>query len=113
MAFRVDPDVALWKLDEPALVGHWQEMSQVSGAVKRAVDADGRTDRPFCAYRTCESRTCPEEYREQVPTRDAAIVEHVPREPEKYADILRRLSSTRLARLLGGACTQRLESMPE
>lgn len=39
-AFRADPDAALRGLDEPALLDEWQEVPEVLGAVKRAVDAD-------------------------------------------------------------------------
>ncbi len=45
VAFRADPDAALRKLDEPALIDEWQEVPQVLGAVKRAVDANSRPGR--------------------------------------------------------------------
>jgi predicted AAA+ superfamily ATPase len=45
VAFRADPDAALALLDEPALIDEWQEVPEVLGAVKRAVDADGRPGR--------------------------------------------------------------------
>jgi predicted AAA+ superfamily ATPase len=40
VAFRADPDVALGRLGEPALLDEWQEVPGVLAAVKRAVDAD-------------------------------------------------------------------------
>lgn len=44
-AFRADPDVALGRLEEPALLDEWQEVPGVLAAVKRAVDADPRPGR--------------------------------------------------------------------
>jgi predicted AAA+ superfamily ATPase len=43
--FRADPDVALGGLHEPVLLDEWQEVPEVLGAVKRAVDADPRPGR--------------------------------------------------------------------
>lgn len=44
-AVRADPDAALRRADEPALLDEWQEVPEVLGAVKRAVDADSRPGR--------------------------------------------------------------------
>jgi predicted AAA+ superfamily ATPase len=44
-AFRADPDAALALLDEPALIDEWQEVPEVLGAVKRAVDDYSRPGR--------------------------------------------------------------------
>lgn len=38
-AFRSDPDAALRNLEEPVLLDEWQEVPEILGAVKRAVDA--------------------------------------------------------------------------
>lgn len=43
--FRADPDVALAARAEPALLDEWQNVPEVLGAVKRAVDMDGRPGR--------------------------------------------------------------------
>jgi predicted AAA+ superfamily ATPase len=43
--FRADPDAALRLFSEPILLDEWQEVPEVLGAVKRAVDADGRPGR--------------------------------------------------------------------
>lgn len=40
-----DPDAALRRVSEPVLVDEWQEVPQVLGAVKRAVDDDPRPGR--------------------------------------------------------------------
>ena len=40
-AFRADPDAMLRRFAEPLLLDEWQEVPEVLGAVKRAVDADG------------------------------------------------------------------------
>jgi len=40
VAFRADPDAALGRLAEPALLDEWQSVPEVLGAVKRAVDDD-------------------------------------------------------------------------
>jgi predicted AAA+ superfamily ATPase len=45
IAFRSDPDAALRELEEPVLIDEWQLVPGVLGAVKRAVDADGRPGR--------------------------------------------------------------------
>ncbi|SBW29159.1 putative ATP/GTP binding protein [Candidatus Protofrankia californiensis] len=44
-AFRADPDTALRALPEPVLLDEWQEVPDVLGAVKRAVDDDPRPGR--------------------------------------------------------------------
>lgn len=44
-AFRADPDAALRVRAEPVLLDEWQEVPEVLGAVKRAVDADSRPGR--------------------------------------------------------------------
>lgn len=44
-AFRADPDAALRVRTEPVLLDEWQEVPEVLGAVKRAVDVDGRAGR--------------------------------------------------------------------
>lgn len=44
-AFRADPDAALAAFGEPVLLDEWQEVPEVLGAVKRAVDADFRPGR--------------------------------------------------------------------
>lgn len=44
-AFRADPDAALGALAEPILLDEWQEVPEVLGAVRRAVDADGHPGR--------------------------------------------------------------------
>jgi len=44
-AFRADPDAALRTAREPVLLDEWQEVPEILGAVKRAVDADGRPGR--------------------------------------------------------------------
>jgi predicted AAA+ superfamily ATPase len=44
-AFRADADVALAAFDEPVLLDEWQEVPEVLGAVKRAVDDDPRAGR--------------------------------------------------------------------
>lgn len=44
-AFRADPDVALRGLAEPVLLDEWQEVPEVLGAVKRAVDTEPRVGR--------------------------------------------------------------------
>ena len=44
-AFRADLDAALRTASEPVLLDEWQEVPEVLGAVKRAVDADGRPGR--------------------------------------------------------------------
>lgn len=41
-AFRVDADAALSRMDQPALIDEWHLVPDLLGAVKRAVDADGR-----------------------------------------------------------------------
>jgi predicted AAA+ superfamily ATPase len=41
-AFRVDADAALARMDRPTLIDEWHLVPEVLGAVKRAVDADGR-----------------------------------------------------------------------
>jgi uncharacterized protein len=43
--FAADPDVALADRAEPVLLDEWQDVSEVLGAVKRAVDADARPGR--------------------------------------------------------------------
>ena len=40
-----DPDAALRRLPEPILIDEWQEVPQVLGAVKRAVDDEPRPGR--------------------------------------------------------------------
>ena len=44
-AFRADPDAALAAQQEPVVLDEWQEVPDVLGAVKRAVDADPRAGR--------------------------------------------------------------------
>lgn len=44
-AFRADPDAALRALPEPVLLDEWQEVPDLLGAVKRAVDDDPRPGR--------------------------------------------------------------------
>ena len=44
-AFRADPDAALRLFAEPLLLDEWQEVPEVLGAVKRAVDKDSRPGR--------------------------------------------------------------------
>ena len=44
-AFRADADVALAAFDEPVLLDEWQEVPEVLGAVKRAIDDDPRPGR--------------------------------------------------------------------
>jgi predicted AAA+ superfamily ATPase len=44
-AFRADPDAALAWMSEPVLLDEWQEVPDVLGAVKRAVDRDSRPGR--------------------------------------------------------------------
>jgi predicted AAA+ superfamily ATPase len=44
-AFRADPDAALEARTEPVLLDEWQEVPEVLGAVKRAVDDDGHPGR--------------------------------------------------------------------
>jgi uncharacterized protein len=44
-AFHADPDAALRTLREPALLDEWQEVPEILGAVKRAVDTDSRPGR--------------------------------------------------------------------
>lgn len=44
-AFRADPDAALGALAEPILLDEWQEVPEVLGAVRRAVDTDGHPGR--------------------------------------------------------------------
>jgi predicted AAA+ superfamily ATPase len=44
-AFRADPDAALATMDEPVLLDEWQEVPELLGAVKRAVDDDRRPGR--------------------------------------------------------------------
>ena len=43
--FRADPDAALRTRLEPALLDEWQDVPEVLGAVKRAVDAEPRAGR--------------------------------------------------------------------
>lgn len=43
--FRADPDVALASRAEPALLDEWQDVPEVLGAVKRAVDSESRPGR--------------------------------------------------------------------
>lgn len=45
VAFKADPDAALRGLTEPVLLDEWQEVPEVLGAVKRAVDRDSRPGR--------------------------------------------------------------------
>ncbi len=45
VAFKADPDAALRGLIEPVLLDEWQEVPEVLGAVKRAVDRDSRPGR--------------------------------------------------------------------
>ena len=45
VAFRADPDAALRGLAEPILLDEWQEVPELLGAVKRAVDAEARPGR--------------------------------------------------------------------
>lgn len=42
---RADPDAALRRATEPVLLDEWQEVPEVLGAVKRAVDDDPRPGR--------------------------------------------------------------------
>ena len=44
-AFHADPDSALTTRAEPALLDEWQDVPEVLGAVKRAVDADSHAGR--------------------------------------------------------------------
>jgi uncharacterized protein len=44
-AFRADPDAALRELPEPVLLDEWQEVPELLGAVKRAVDTEPRPGR--------------------------------------------------------------------
>ena len=44
-AFRADPDAALRTRPEPALLDEWQDVPEVLGAVKRAVDSESRAGR--------------------------------------------------------------------
>ncbi len=44
-AVRADPDAALRRVSEPALLDEWQEVPEILGAVKRAVDDDPRPGR--------------------------------------------------------------------
>jgi uncharacterized protein len=44
-AFRFDPDAALSSMPEPVLFDEWQEVPELMGAVRRAVDADPRPGR--------------------------------------------------------------------
>ena len=44
-AFRADPDATLRGLAEPILLDEWQEVPEVLGAVKRAVDVEARPGR--------------------------------------------------------------------
>lgn len=44
-AFEADADSALAAMDEPILLDEWQAVPQILGAVKRAVDTDGRPGR--------------------------------------------------------------------
>jgi uncharacterized protein len=44
-AVRADPDAALRRSEEPVLLDEWQEVPEVLGAVKRAVDDDPRPGR--------------------------------------------------------------------
>jgi len=43
--FRADPDAALSRLPEPALLDEWQEVPEILGAVKRMVDDDPHAGR--------------------------------------------------------------------
>lgn len=45
VAFRADPDAALRAFPEPILLDEWQEVPEVLGAVRRAVQADGHAGR--------------------------------------------------------------------
>ncbi|HVA24914.1 MAG TPA: ATP-binding protein, partial [Chloroflexota bacterium] len=45
LAFRADPDAALRALPEPILLDEWQEVPDILGAVKRAVDLDSKRGR--------------------------------------------------------------------
>jgi predicted AAA+ superfamily ATPase len=44
-AFRYDADAALAAMPEPVLLDEWQEVPELMGAVRRAVDADSRPGR--------------------------------------------------------------------
>jgi predicted AAA+ superfamily ATPase len=44
-AFRADPDAALAGQEEPVLLDEWQEVPEILGAVKRAVDSNPRPGR--------------------------------------------------------------------
>lgn len=44
-AFRADPDAALRTLAEPILLDEWQQVPEVLGAVRRAVEKNGRAGR--------------------------------------------------------------------
>lgn len=44
-AVRADPDAALRRAVEPVLLDEWQEVPEVLGAVKRAIDDDPRPGR--------------------------------------------------------------------
>lgn len=44
-SFRANPDAALRDLPEPVVLDEWQAVPEVLGAVKRAVDSDGRPGR--------------------------------------------------------------------
>lgn len=44
-AFQADPDAALRAFPKPLLLDEWQEVPEVLGAVKRAVDSDGSPGR--------------------------------------------------------------------
>lgn len=45
VAFRSDPDSALAAMPEPVLLDEWQEVPELTGAVRRAVDVDPRPGR--------------------------------------------------------------------
>lgn len=44
-AFRFDADAALRAMPEPVLLDEWQEVPELMGAVRRAVDEDSRPGR--------------------------------------------------------------------
>ncbi|MCY4164473.1 MAG: DUF4143 domain-containing protein [bacterium] len=60
--FRADPDAALRNLPEPILLDEWQEVPDVLGAVKRAVDTNRRPGRFLITgsvYADMQSKTWP------------------------------------------------------
>jgi hypothetical protein len=80
-----DPDAALRRMPEPILIDEWQEIPEVLGAVKRAVDDDPRPGRSGCRRGTSPDhlRSPGSSARRCVP---ASVSSDLQRDPRANAD---------------------------